>query len=105
MHPAAPCCSALAYAWYARFSRLARPSASVISVCHRIYEQDHKGDELSNNNNPINNFIDKLIFHVLTINRGLSMKIGTVDSKFKAPATGYDKSLSLQIQLTPQYHH
>ena len=23
MHPAAPCCSALAYAWYARFSRLA----------------------------------------------------------------------------------
>jgi hypothetical protein len=23
MHPAAPCCSALAYDWYARFSRLA----------------------------------------------------------------------------------
>ena len=56
--------------------------ASVISVCHRIYEQDHQGDEISNNNNPINNFIDKLIFHVLAIISGLSIKIGTVDPKF-----------------------
>jgi len=56
--------------------------ASVISVRHRIYEQDHQGDEISNNNNPINNFIDKLIFHVLAIISGLSIKIGTVDPKF-----------------------
>jgi hypothetical protein len=28
-----------------------------------------EGDEISNNNNPINNFIDKLIFYVLAINR------------------------------------